>query len=328
MQARQFATVFALVAAAALQPAWGQGAAANYPSKPVQVVMPFPAGGPNDVEARLYLPRLGDALGKPFIIDIKPGAGGVIGTDFVAKAPPDGYTLLVGSSSLPVTAAMNKNLPYDTIKDLAPITVMTKRTLLLIVHPELPVKSAAEYIEYVRKRPGEINFGTVGLGSSFHLAGAWLHNATNTKVTFVHFKGVAQVNPEIMAGRLQATFILPIVGLPLIKAGKVKPLAVASADRLKIFPDLPALAEQGVPGYDYAGWLGFLAPAKTPPVIINKLYAEFAKIAKQPDIIHKLVDQEGSVLAALNPEDSAKAIAKDVAVWNKVVAEAGIKAEE
>ena len=334
MNIRQKAVALAGMASMALAAgaAWGQGTAANpaanYPNKPVQVVIPFPAGGPNDLEVRLYLPKLQESLGQPFIIDLKPGAGGVIGANYVAKAAPDGYTLLVGSSSLPVNAAMDKKLPFDMMRDFAPITVMTKRTLLLIVHPSLPVNSAAEYIAYARQRPGQVNFGSIGNGSSFHLAGAWLHGATNTRVTFIQFKGVAQVNPEIVAGRLDASFVLPIVGLPLIKSGKVKPLAVLSANRLKLFPDLPTLQEQGVPGYDYNGWLGFLAPAKTPRPIIDKLHGEFARVARVPEIVQKLVDQEGSYLVAASPEETGKLMARDLATWNKVIQEAGIKSDD
>ncbi len=311
--------------------AWGQGAvanaAANYPSKPVQVVIPFPAGGPNEMEVRLYLPYLQESLGQPFVIDLKPGAGGMIGAQHVVRAAPDGHTLLVASSSLTTGAAINKKLPFDVTRDLAPVTVMTKRTLLLISHPALPVKNAAEYIALVRQRPGQINFGSIGNGSSFHLAGAWLHNATRTSVTFIQFKGVAQVNPEIVAGRLDATFVLPIIGLPLIKSGKVRPLGVAAGTRLKLFPDLPTLAEQGVPDYDYSSWLGFVAPAKTPRAIIDKLHGEFAKVARVPELVQKM-EQEGSQLVGSPPEEAARLISREMATWNRVIQEAGIQSDE
>jgi tripartite-type tricarboxylate transporter receptor subunit TctC len=302
-------------------------AQSDYPAKAVQVVIPYAPGGTTDVEARLYAQKLGDALGKSFVLDFKPGAGSVFGSNLVAKAAPDGYTILMTTASIAVSPALVKDLPYDPAKDFASVSLMSKRATLLLMHPSNPFKTFPEYLAYAKANPGKINFGTSGAGGIIHLSGAWLSSLTNTQVTFVHYKGSGQMYTDLLAGRVHVTPVTFTTGLPYIRSGKLVPLVVTSAERSKLL-DMPTVAEQGVPGYEYPSWFGVLAPAGTPAPIVNRLSAELAKIARSPEVVKKLAEADGSFMVGSTPEQFRQMIVTETARWKKLVQDTGIKLEE
>lgn len=310
-------------AAACVQPASAQPAAGPYPVKPVVVVVANVAGGTTDTETRMYAQKLGESLGKPFLIDYKPGAGGAIGAAFVAKAAPDGYTLLVASTSFPVVPALNDDLLYDPVKDFAPLSLMSKRPAVLLVHPDFPARGLKEYLAYARANPRAINFGTSGSGGVQHLAGAWLHSASGTQVTFIHYKGAAAVIPDLLSGRLHAFPTALITAMPHIRAGKLRAISILSMERSLLLPELKTASEEAVEGFDMPSWVGLVATGGTPTPIVNRLGNELAKIAKAPDIAKKM--EEGTLMVGSDPAQFARLIGTEVARWRQLVKEHGIK---
>lgn len=300
---------------------------AAYPSRPVTAIAPIAAGGPVDREARVYTNKMGDLMGQPFIIDFKPGAGTTVGGAYVAKSKPDGYTLLIANASFTVYPAFYTDLSFDTVRDFAPVSLMSQRTTVLVVHPSFPAKTYAEYIGYARANPGKINFSALGAGSAPHLGGAWLHNATNTQVTFIQYKGVSTQMPDMLSGRVDATVATLLSVLPLIKSGKMRALAVANTTRSNLLPELATIEELGVPGYNYAAWLGFVAPAGTPAAIVGKLSEGFAKAAKDPEVALPL-EAEGSVMLGSTPAQFRQLIVTETALWKGLVQKLGIQLEE
>ncbi len=264
---------------------------------------------------------------KPFVLDFKPGAGATLGTNYVARATPDGHTLLITTASYTIAAATYKELPYDPLKDLAPVSLTLKRPTLLMVHPSLPINNYADYMAYVKANPGKINFGTSGAGGSYHIVGAWLHGVTGTSVTFVHYKGAGPALVDQIAGRVHVTPTSLFNALPLIKSGKVRPVVLVSGERSAIMPDLRTVAEQGVPGFDYSAWEGIFAPAATPMPIVNKLAGEFGKIAKMPDVLERF-KSDGTLMVGSSAADFRKHVATEIARWKKVVSDHDIKAIE
>ncbi len=312
---------------AGMQTAWAQGTPAAYPTRPITMVVPFAPGGAVDLEARMYTPRLTALLGQSVVIDYKPGAGNTTGTGYVAKSRPDGYNVLAISTGLTVFPAFYKNLNFDVQKDLAPITLMSNQQSVITARPDFPARNLVEYLAYARQNPGKINYGTAGAGAISHLAGAWMHSASNTQVTFVHHKGTGPLLLEVQAGRVDVGTGLLVAQLPLIKAGRVKPLAVMSDPRNRQLPDLPSVSEQGVPGYNYASWIGFLAAGATPAPIISKLHDAFVRTVKSPEIVAEL-DRQGSIPVGSTPEQFRQHITSELARWKKVVEDAGLKLEE
>ncbi len=311
-------------------PVLAQGAADAYPSKPVSVILPFPPGGPTEPEARLETKKIGELLGQPFILDFKPGAATSIGANYVIKSKPDGYTLLVTAASLTVFPAFYENLSFDITKDLAYVSLMSKRPTALLVTASFPAKNFREYIAYVKANPGTVNMGTSGSGGVGHLAGAWIHSETNTlnMVTFVHFKGTGPVFPELIAGRIHVHPTSLASAMPLIKAGKLRAIAIMSDERSKLLPDLPTLQEQGLaPGVGYTTWQGFAAPVATPVAIVNKLSENFARVAKAPEVVGPL-EADGAIMIGSSPEQFRQLIVREVAAWKKVVKDTGIKLED
>ncbi len=316
-----------LLPAALMSPVMAQESAQNYPSRPVTLVIPYPAGGPNDLEGRLYMGKLTTALGKPFVIDFKPGAGGVIGHDHVAKSKADGYTLLLAAGSFTIQPSLSRKLPYDTVKDFAPVSLMSRRASVLVANMNFPAKTFQEYLAYAKANPGKINFGTTGVGSTAHMGGAWMHSASNTRVTYVHYKGLGPMLLELVSGPLDVGPSGLLSAMQLIRSGKLRPLAIMEDRRSKLLPDVPTAAEQGIPGFNNVLWLGVLAPAETPAGIVNKLADELAKVARAPDIAAK-IESEGSVLVGSTPAEFRELISVETARWQKVVREAGIKIDD
>jgi len=325
---RSLIPISAALAALMSGPVQAQGAA-NFPTRPVTIVLPFTPGASTDIETRLYQPRLVEFLKQPMLIDYRPGAGSSLGTISVAKSAPDGYTILAITSGFTVYPAFFPvdKLPYDPTKDFAPLSLINRRTAMLLVHPSLGVKNYQEYMAYARANPGKINFGTSGAGGIFHIAGAWLHSATNTQATFVHYKGAGPMNTDLMAGRVHAIAGLPFVVAPMIKAGKALPIASLTATRSKHMPDLVPVAEMGVPDYDYSSYSGYVAPARTPPAVVARWNAAFVFVAKSQEIIDRM-SRDSAEMVGSTSEALAKQITNEYARWRRVVAENNIQLEQ
>lgn len=291
----------------------------------VTIVVPFAPGGSTDLEGRLYAQSLSESTGRRFIVDNRAGRGGSIGAAYVAKAAPDGNTLLAITGSIATAPALYKNLGFDPIMDFAPLSLMSERTSILLVHPSVPVRSLKGYIRLVKARPNELNFGSSGAGGAPHLAAEWLHGAAKAKVTFVHYKGAGPMLLDLVTGRVQSTILTPLSSVPYIKSGKLIPLAVTSAKRSPLFPDLPTVSEQGIPDYDFSSWLGIFAPARTPSSVVSRLNSELATMAKRPEVVRRLVE-DGGVMVGSTPDELRETVAREVARWKKVVQEAGITA--
>jgi len=304
--------------------------AESYPVRPVSLVHPYPPGGSTDPEARVYAQKLQEGLGVPVVVEARPGAGTTIGTALVAKAAPDGYTLLSIGSSYTIAPLAYPALPYDPVKDIAPISLMSRRSSLIVVHPALPIRSIAEFVAYARANPGKLNIGTSGAGGVTHLSIEWLLHGTGTKseVTVVTYKGGGPMFVDLVAGRMHLALGSVLATIPQIKAGKLRPIASSGIVRNKAFPDLPTVAEQAVPGYDYAFWMGVGAPAATPASIISRLNAELVKIARDPGVALKLSEEGSMETLGTSPEQFRQHIMAEIVRWKKVVADTGFKLEE
>jgi len=299
----------------------------NWPTRPVTLVVPLVAGGITDREMRPYLQKMQESTGQPFILDFKPGGNGTIGNLFVVKSKPDGYTFLISSSGLSILPAFTPNLPYDTIKDFAPVSQISKRAMMLVVHSSVPVNTYHEYIAYARANPGKLNWGTSGRGGVTHLVGAWLHQLTNTGVTFIHYKGSAPYVTDIVAGRLDVVAMSLGTGAPHFKTGTLKPLALMTTNRISALPKLLSIAEMGLPDYEYPNWLGMQAPAGTPTAIVNKASAEMAKAVRSSDLAADLDKNSISAIGS-TPEEFRKILIREVAHWKKLVADLKIESSE
>ena len=318
---RKVMAVLAAVTGSSL--AFAQSPPSDFPTKPVSVVAPFTTGA-SEAEFRLFLHSILEHTGKRFIIDIKPGAGSTIGTAYVAKAAPDGYTLLIAGPAHTIAPSLYPDLPYDNIKDFAPITLLNKRAFFIAFNNSTPYSTIADYVAYAKANPGAINVGTSGLGSSTHLAAELLHYLSGIKVTYVHYKAPNQRLVDLMAGRVNATVVAFGSGFQQVKAGKMRAIAVTSNQRVPIAQELPTVEEQGVRGYDYSSWGGVLAPARTPSAIIDRLNAIFVQSTKDPDLVKKL-EGDGSLMIGSTPQQFRQLLVTETERWRKVVKEAGIQ---
>ncbi len=303
----------------------GFASAQPYPSKPITVIVPFAAGGPVDADTRRFTAKLGEILGQQILIDYKPGAGTSIGAGFVAKAKPDGYTLLSDSSAFAVFPAFYKELNFDPLKDLVPLTMMNGIVSVLMVPAVSPIKTFSEYLARAKANPGKINYGTSGVGDISHLGAVWLHSMAGVDVTFVPFKGNGPMIIELLAGRLDAGSASIVQVLPHIRAGKLRPLAVRGKHRAKPLPDVPAVNEHpGMKEYASDNWLGFFAPAGTPQPIVDKLSSALIQVVKLPEIVAELESQASTPVGS-TPAEFKAFVAEEVARWKRIVAETGIK---
>ena len=289
-----------------------------YPSRPVRVVVPFAPGGPNDIIVRLLTPKLGETLGQAFVVENRAGAGGNIGTDYVAKSVADGYTLLsVGPGSLIINPLIGK-VGYDTERDFAPITLMARAPNALVAHPSLPARSVAELIGLARSKPGAINYASGGNGSTPHLAAALFASMAGVELTHVPYKGTAPATADLVGGQVQIAFLgIPAV-LPHVRSGKLRVLAVTGLRRSPELPDVPTIDESGVPGYEVSPWYGLLAPAATPGAIVERLALEATRIVRAPETREKLA-LAGAEAAGSTPEEFAAVIRADTATWSRIV---------
>jgi tripartite-type tricarboxylate transporter receptor subunit TctC len=313
------------VAAAALLAA-ASASAADYPARPIRIIVPQSPGGTTDFTARLVAPRLSERVGQSVVVDNRAGAGSLIGTDLVAKSAPDGYTLLVVASSLTIIPSMYRKVPFDPVKDFAPVTTLSSYPNLVVVHPSVPAGSIRELIALAKARPGALNYASGGTGTGTQLGAHLFGSMAGIDIVHVPYKGGGPALTAVIAGEVQLYFAPMPTVLALAKAGKVKALAVTSAKRSAVLPDLPSVAEGGVRDYDERTWNGLLAPARTAPAVVAKLGSELEGILKAGAVRDRLA-QEGSEPTWTRPEEFAAMIRAEVAKWGKVIRQAGIQPE-
>jgi len=305
-------------------PAFAQAQA--YPTKPVKLVVPYPPGGPTDIVARLVAQKLSDAMGQQFIIDNRPGAGGNPGAELVARSPADGYTLVVATTAHAINPSLFKNLGYSLSKDFAPVSQLTSGPLVIVANPQLPAKNVAELIALAKSKPGELNFASSGNGQSTHLSAELFAAMAGVKMNHIPYKGSAPALTDTMGGQTQLMFDTMLSAMPHVKAGKLKALAVTSATRSPVAPDLPTVAESGLPGYEAIAWNGLLAPAGTPPEVLARLSAELKKVLAAPDVKDKF-EAQGFAAAWNSPDDFGRFLTAEVDKWAKVVKVSGAKVD-
>jgi tripartite-type tricarboxylate transporter receptor subunit TctC len=303
-------------------PAFGQS---DYPNRPVRLIIPFPPGGSNDVVGRMIGTSLSDKLGKQVVVDNRAGAGGVVGTEITSKAPNDGYTLLVISLAHAVNPWLYK-LPYDPIKDFVPVGIMGSGPNVVVVHPSLPVHSIKELIELAKKQPGELQYASAGVGSFQHLGGELFKLEAGVDILHVPFKGGGPAMIDVVGGHTKVMFSSLVQTTPHIKTGKLRALGVGSKERSKVLPDVPSVAEAGVPSYDAVNWWGIVAPAGTPQPIIDKLHAALTAAQDSPEV-EKQFASEGAVVVKKSPTEFGAFMVSETKKWEQVVKKGGIKAE-
>jgi tripartite-type tricarboxylate transporter receptor subunit TctC len=301
------------------------GHAQSYPNKSIRIIVPQSAGGSTDLVARPLAQRLADALGQSVVVDNRPGAGSVVGTDLVAKAAPDGYTLLAVAASVTMSPSLYK-LPFDPLRDLAPISQLSSLPNILVVHPSLPVTSVKELVAFVRQRPGQLNFGSSGMATGTHLSMELLMYMTGVRMVHVPYKGGAPGVNALLAGETQVNFATISTALPHVKSGRLRALAVSTAQRATAAPEVPTIAEAGIKGYDYSSWIGLLAPARTPSAVVSRLNAESVKAIRTPEV-RAILAVEGSEPVGNSPDEFSAIMQTEVARWMKVVKAAGIKGD-
>jgi tripartite-type tricarboxylate transporter receptor subunit TctC len=315
----------AVACLAAISPAYAQAPA--YPTKPVRLIVPFPPGGSLDIAGRVIAQKLTEMWGQTVVVENKPGAGGNIGADYVAKSPPDGYTILLGAlSTHAVNPSLYKTMPYDAVKDFAPITLIAITPNVLVVNASLPVTSAKEFIAYAKANPGKLAFGSGSNGSAGHLAGELFKVETGSDATHVPYKGGAPATQALMAGDTQFMFDNLANAMAQVKAGRIKALAVTTAQRSSLVPDLPTMSEAGLPGFDISTWYGLFAPAGTPAAIVAKWNADVTKILNSPDVRAKLV-ADGADPSPNTPEQFSQFIARELAKYARIVKASGAKVD-
>jgi tripartite-type tricarboxylate transporter receptor subunit TctC len=297
---------------------------AQYPARPLRLVVPFAAGSANDTVGRIVAPPLSTALGRPVVIDNRPGAGGNIGAELVAKSSPDGYTLVMGNISHAISMTLHEKPGYDLVRDFMPVTQLASGSFLLAVHPSLPVKSVKELIAFARARPGQVNVGTSGAG--IFLASELFQSMTATRMLNVTYRSTPQAVTALVSGEVSVGFPATSSALPQVRAGRLRALAVTSAHRLSMAPDLPTVSEAGLAGYEASPWYGLLVPAGTPQDIVFRLHADSVKVVAQPDVRERFsaadLDAAGST-----PQQFAAYIRSEIAKWGKIVKATGMRPE-
>jgi tripartite-type tricarboxylate transporter receptor subunit TctC len=310
-------------AAAVLLTIAGAAAADDYPNKPVRLIVPFPPGGSNDVVGRLIAKQLTDKLGQNVFVDNRGGAGSLIGTDALAKAAPDGYTLGIGSIAFAVNPALHKQLPYDPYKSFEPVSILATGPNVLVVNPDLPVKSVADLIALAKKEPGKLNYASAGVGSFQHLGGELFKLMAGVDIVHVPYKGGGPAMQDVVAGHVKIMFSSLIQTTPFIKSGHLRALGVGGEKRNPVLPDVPTIAEAGVPGYAADNWWGILVPTGTPKPIVDKLYQAIQECMKAPDV-QEAFAREGAAPVTMTAAQFRDFIKAEIDKWGRVVKEGGI----
>ena len=310
--------------AAAQTPSTASGQA--YPAKPVRIVVPFAPGGPADIYARFLGQRLQESLGQSFVIENRPGAGSIIGTDLAAKSPADGYTLLLMSNTHTINESLIPKKPFALMKDFAPVAPINYSDLLLVAHPSLPTKTVKELVALARAKAKGLNYASSGNGTPYHLAGEYFKSLIGADIVHVPHKGSAEARTSVMSGQVEIMFDAITTMAPLAKAGRVRALASTGVKRAAVMPDLPTVAEAGVPGYEATIWLGTMAPIGTPRAVLERLNGEITKIVSRPDV-RKTWNEQGAEPLVMNLAEFEKYLIADVAKWAKVVKASGARAD-
>ena len=304
----------------------GLAVAQSYPERPIKMIIPFPPGGSNDIVGRVIAQVLGERLGKAIVVDNRPGAGGIIGADIAAKSPADGYTILLISSAFTMNASLHKSLAYDPATAFVPITMLGSAPSVLAVTAKLPVSTLAELVALAKLKPGQLRLSSAGVGSYQHLVSEAFRTQSGTEFLIVQYRGGGPALNDLVAGHVDFSVGTIIQTLPFIKSGQLRALAIAGERRISALPDVPTIAEAGMPDYDAANWWGLLAPAGTPAAIIERLHRETTVVLLSPEI-KKRFDAEGADVVRKGPEEFGRLIAAETAKWAKVVKDAGITAE-
>lgn len=302
-------------------------AVAQYPTKPVRFVIAFSPGGPSDILSRLIGGKLSERMGQPFVFDNRPGAGGNIAGEIVAKSVPDGYTLMIANNSvLAANASLYKKMEYNPAKDLVPVVWVASQPNILVVHPSLPVKSVKEFIDYARARPGQLNYASSGSGAAAHLAAELFKSMTKTDMVHIPFKGAAPALTDVLAGRSQLIFATALSVQPYLQANRLRPLGVTTLKRMDTMPNLPTIAESGVPGFEASTWHGLVAVAGTPRAVTARLNAEVNAVLKDPQV-SKFLESQGAIIEGGTAEKFAGFIKSEIPKWAKVIKESGARVD-
>jgi tripartite-type tricarboxylate transporter receptor subunit TctC len=317
-----------LFAATALVMAGGALAQGTYPSRPVTIVVGFAPGGGTDTVARVMQKKLGEYLGQTIVVENRAGAGGIIAADLVSKAAPDGHTILLATiAALAVAPHLNSKLPYNPLRDFAPISMATVSGNVLVVHPSVQAKTLAEYVKEANSKPGGMAYGTSGVGSAGHLAGELFRLTAKVNLTHVPYKGGGPAMSDLLGGQIPSVFASATTATPQVKAGKLRALGTTGAKRSATLPDVPTIAEQGYPGYEATNWYAFVGPAKTPRNIVTRLNREIVRTLRDPET-HDAIFKQGEEPTPSTPEELAQHMASEYATWGRVIKEAGIPKEQ
>jgi len=301
--------------------------AQEYPTKPVKIIVPFAAGGPADVYARFLGQRLSEALGQPFVVEDRPGAGSVIGTDAVAKSAPDGYTLLMMSNAQTVNESLIPNKPYALLRDFVPVAPVNYSDLVLVVHPSVKANSLADLIKFAKDSPGKLNYASSGPGTPYHMAGELFKAMAGVDIVHIPYKGSSGARTDVLGGQVDMMFDAVTTMSEHAKAGTVRPLATTGKTRSPVLPNVPTMSEAGVTGYEAVIWLGIMAPKGTPAAIVTKLNAEITKIVNRPDVRAEWATQ-GAAPMTMTPAEFARYTADDIAKWERIVKISGAKPDQ
>ena len=317
-------TAVLLTLAAGFAAAGTAPALAQYPDRPIRLLLPFPAGGAVDIVARIVAAKMSEDLGKPIVIENKAGAGGIIATDAVAKSAPDGYTLLLTTPNHTINAALQTSLPYDTEKDLVPVSVVAEVPEVLVSHPAAPFKTFPDMVDYAKRNPGKLNYASAGNGTLPHVTMELLLRRIGIQVAHIPYRGAAPAMNDLLAGVVQLKMDTYTTSNPQVAAGKLTMLGIASRHRSKLMPDTPTIAEMGLPGYEGILWIAIMAPAGTPQAIVDKLAAASAKAARMPDIVERL-QRDGVEPVGGTPSELGQLIARELPQWRELAKAANIK---
>jgi len=317
----------ALALAAAIVASAFVNAAEPYPAKVIRMIVPYSPGGTGDNIGRAVGAKLGELLGQQVIIDNRPGAGGNIGAEATVRAAPDGYTVVMAATSLASNPALQRKMPFDPLKDLVPVSGCCEVPMIVVVHPSLPVKNIKEFVAYAKAYPGKLTYASSGIGTSSHLAAELFRVQTGIDMLHAPYRTDALAMPDLLSGQVPVMFMFQTAALPQVRAGKLRALAVSTAQRSPLAPELPTVAEAGVPGYEFSGWFGIFAPAATPKEIVNKIAAASVKAVQSPDLRERL-SQQGFMPVASDPEQFAAFFRGEVAKWARVVKEGGLQPQD